>query len=84
MCFWFLLEKVLFGLFEIVICLFGVMFEMDSCVDVYYNDVCFYCVYWDGEVIVGFYLDFYVCVNKWGGVWMDVCCLCRCIVVGEL
>lgn len=40
---------------------------------VYYEDVMVFEVFnEDGSVIGLFYMDFYVCEGKWGGVWMSV------------
>ena len=71
---YFPLPSVLKGLFEIAGSVLLVKFRRREGVDVWHPDVAYYDVLGDdGEVIAGFYVDYYARSGKRGGAWMDVC-----------
>ncbi len=70
---WFPAEKVIAGMFAVVNRLFGVEFEAVAEFDTWHQDVRFFNITRDGEVIGRFYLDLYAREHKRGGAWMDVC-----------
>ncbi|WP_257282799.1 oligopeptidase A [Endozoicomonas sp. SESOKO1] len=70
---WFPAEKVIAGMFDVVIRLFGIEFETVDNVDTWHKDVRFFNITRQGEVIGRFYLDLYAREHKRGGAWMDVC-----------
>lgn len=79
---YFLEFVVLDGLFNVVQMLFLVKIQLEV-VEVWYLDVCFFCVELvQGELLVQFYIDLYVCEGKCGGVWMDDVCGCK--LLGEV
>ena len=70
---WFPAEKAIAGMFDVVNRLFGIEFETVDNVDTWHNDVRFFNITRQGEVIGRFYLDLYAREHKRGGAWMDVC-----------
>lgn len=51
--------------------LFGFWFKEIFIIDKYYFDVKIYEVLdIEGDLVFIFYVDFYFCFGKWGGVWM--------------
>lgn len=53
-------------------CLFGIWFELCFDLLVYYFDVEVYELFdVDGKSLVIFYVDYFVCKGKCGGVWMS-------------
>lgn len=59
--FYFFEDKVLFGLFEVVYCLYGLKIIEQFGIDMWYNDVCYFIIIDDVDVMCGsFYLDLYV------------------------
>ncbi|MWJ29457.1 oligopeptidase A [Halomonas sp. ZH2S] len=65
--------KVMDGLFQVVERLYGVRFKEDSEAPRYHDDVRYYQITENGEVIAGFYLDLYAREGKRGGAWMADC-----------
>ena len=70
---YFPLQQVLKGMFTIVERLFGVQIEQVADVDRYHQDVEFYQISRQDEVIAGFYLDLFARDKKRGGAWMADC-----------
>ena len=70
---YFPLEKVLSGLFDIANRLFGISISAVENIDRYHEDVQFYQISRDGQVIAGFYLDLFARDKKRGGAWMADC-----------
>ncbi|NRB37374.1 MAG: M3 family metallopeptidase [Pseudomonadales bacterium] len=70
---YFPLQKVLSGLFEIVGRLFNIQIEECDNFDRYHDDVAFYQIKRDGQIIAGFYLDLFARDKKRGGAWMADC-----------
>ncbi|MGB1271618.1 MAG: M3 family metallopeptidase, partial [Endozoicomonas sp.] len=70
---WFPAERVINGMFEVVNRLYGVTFEVVEGVNTWHQDVRFFNITRQGEVIGRFYLDLYAREHKRGGAWMDVC-----------
>ena len=69
---YFPMNTVLKGMFDIVKKLYNIdISEIEAGVDVWHEDVKFYEVSRDGELIAGFYLDPYARPNKRGGAWMN-------------
>jgi oligopeptidase A len=66
-------EKVINGMFTIVSRLFNVEFKQVLEVDKWHEDVQFYHVLRDGEVIAKFYFDLFSREQKRGGAWMADC-----------
>lgn len=69
---WFPLERVRAGLFDIVQTLYDVIIERDTAA-VWHDDVEFYSVRRNGEVIARFYFDLFTREGKQGGAWMADC-----------
>lgn len=65
--------KAIEGLFRVVNRLYGVEFSERHDVDVWNDDVRYFDILDQGQVIAGFYLDLYAREGKRGGAWMDVC-----------
>lgn len=65
-------ETVVNGMFEVVSRLFGITIRK-STADLWHQDVGFYDIYQDEELIAQFYLDMFARENKRGGAWMDEC-----------
>ncbi|GAA3963515.1 M3 family metallopeptidase [Allohahella marinimesophila] len=63
-------ERVIKGMFSVVSKLFGVQFEQAEAGDCYHEDVTFYQVKRDGEVIAAVYMDLFARQQKRGGAWM--------------
>tara|TARA_R100000306_G_scaffold62598_1_gene75284 strand:- start:28166 stop:30223 length:2058 start_codon:yes stop_codon:yes gene_type:complete len=63
-------ERVIKGMFSVVSKLFGVQFEQAEADDCYHEDVTFYRVKRDGEVIAAVYMDLFARQQKRGGAWM--------------
>lgn len=71
---YFLLPRVLKGLFDVASRLFGVAFAERSDVETWHDDVRFFDVTDEnGATVAGFYLDAYARPGKRSGAWMDVC-----------
>ena len=70
---WFPAEKAISGMFQVVERLFDITFETVQDVDVWHEDVRFYNIKRNGDVIGRFYLDLYAREHKRGGAWMDEC-----------
>lgn len=70
---YFPIDRVLSGMFEVVSRLFGITIDEHDVPNSYHNDVRFFHVYKDGELIAKFYLDLYARSHKRGGAWMDEC-----------
>ena len=69
---WFPLERVKAGLFDIAQTLYDVIIERDSAT-VWHDDVEFYNIRRDGDVIARFYFDLFTREGKQGGAWMADC-----------
>ena len=69
---WFPLERVRTGLFDIVQSLYDVVIERDTAA-VWHEDVEFYNVRRDDEIIARFYFDLFTREGKQGGAWMADC-----------
>lgn len=70
---WFPYDRVLEGMFTVASRLFDVSFEeVDDC-DRWHEDVRFFTILAQGEVIASFYLDVYARPHKRGGAWMADC-----------
>lgn len=67
------IDTVLKGMFETVQRLYGIDIEEQSEFDSYHDDVRFFHIQKDGEVIAKFYFDLYARDKKRGGAWMDEC-----------
>lgn len=68
------LPRVLAGLFEVAVQLYGVTVRERSDVQLYHPDVRFYDVLDSaGQAVAGFYLDAYARAHKRSGAWMDDC-----------
>ncbi|HBX35980.1 MAG TPA: oligopeptidase A [Pseudohongiella sp.] len=80
---WFPAEKVKAGLFQIVETLYGVQISRDTDASVWHQDVEFYSILRDGEVVARFYLDLYTREGKRGGAWMADCRNHRVIFNGD-
>ncbi|CAM4081720.1 oligopeptidase A [Vreelandella rituensis] len=65
--------KVIDGLFQVVERLYGVRFKEDPEAPRYHDDVRYYQITENGEIIAGFYLDLYAREGKRGGAWMADC-----------
>lgn len=65
-------EGVVKGMFDVVSRLFGIQIKKVDA-DVWHQDVGFYEIYRDDQVIAQFYLDMFARENKRGGAWMDEC-----------
>ncbi|NIB39517.1 oligopeptidase A [Pseudomaricurvus alkylphenolicus] len=65
-------NKVVAGMFEVVSRLFDIHIQEGN-VELWHEDVRFYDVRQEGEVIAHFYLDLYARPKKRGGAWMDEC-----------
>jgi len=70
---WFELENVFTGLFTVASELFGLRFVADEGVDTWHEDVRYYHVEANGEIIAGLFLDLYTRPRKAGGAWMGIC-----------
>lgn len=70
---WFPLEKVQKGMFAIVETLYGITIERDRTASVWHDDVEFYNIHRDGEMVARFYLDLFTREGKRGGAWMADC-----------
>lgn len=54
-------------------CLYGIIFKLCSDLLVYYFDVKVYELFDEnGKSLVIFYVDYFVCEGKCGGVWMSL------------
>ena len=67
-------DKVVDGLFNISSRLFGITFEPENDVDLWYQDVDCYKVIKDGEPIAFCYTDLYARAKKRGGAWLAKYC----------
>ena len=70
---WFPLAKVQQGMFAIVETLYGISIERDRTASVWHEDVEFYNIRRDGELVARFYLDLFTREGKRGGAWMADC-----------
>lgn len=71
---YFLEDRVLSGLFELMKRIFGLRIEEKFGIDTWHKDVRFFQIYDEqGEERGAFYLDLYARENKRGGAWMDDC-----------
>ncbi len=67
-------DKVTQGLFTVVNKLYGLKISKVNNIDVWHDDVTFYEIYDQQNVLRGqFYLDLYTREGKRGGAWMDSC-----------
>lgn len=72
---WFVVDKVIAGLFELVEQLYKVKITLHEGADVWDPDVKFYDIRAEsGELIAQFYFDLYARQHKRGGAWMDSYC----------
>jgi oligopeptidase A len=67
------IDTALKGMFETVTRLYGIKIEEQDSFDTYHDDVRFFHIEKDGELIAKFYLDLYARDKKRGGAWMDEC-----------
>ena len=67
------IDTALKGMFETVSRLYGIKIEEQDSFDTYHDDVRFFHIEKDGELIAKFYLDLYARDKKRGGAWMDEC-----------
>lgn len=65
--------KVIAGMFEIVGRLFDIEVRAAAEQNVYHEDVVYYEILRQGELVAGFYLDMYARKDKRGGAWMADC-----------
>ncbi|MBR9912624.1 MAG: oligopeptidase A [Gammaproteobacteria bacterium] len=65
-------DKVMAGLFEVASRLFDIEIESAEA-EVWHEDVRFFHIKKQGQLIASFYLDIYARENKRGGAWMDEC-----------
>ncbi|MEC8449758.1 MAG: oligopeptidase A [Pseudomonadota bacterium] len=78
-------DKVLSGLFEVVHRLYGLIIIEQPGIDTWHNDVRYFTITDDADVMRGsFYLDLYARAKKRGGAWMDECRVRREKMNGEL
>jgi len=78
-------DKVLSGLFEVVHRLYGLNITEQPGVDTWHEDVRYFTITDDADVMRGsFYLDLYARAKKRGGAWMDECRVRRELLNGEL
>ncbi|MFD3282624.1 oligopeptidase A [Alteromonas macleodii] len=78
-------DKVLSGLFEVVHRLYGLKIIEQPGIDTWHNDVRYFTITDDADVMRGsFYLDLYARAKKRGGAWMDECRVRREKMNGEL
>ncbi|MDP2126877.1 MAG: M3 family metallopeptidase [Pseudohongiella sp.] len=70
---WFPVDKVRQGLFDIVETIYGIQVERDHSAGVWHQDVEFYNIRRQGEVIARFYFDLFTREGKKGGAWMADC-----------
>ena len=61
------------GLFDLSSQLYGVKLTPDESVTTWHEDVRYYNVYQDGEVLGGFYTDLFARNGKRAGAWIDEC-----------
>jgi oligopeptidase A len=61
------------GLFELASQLYGVELARNDSVTRWHDDVCYYDVRQDGEVLGGFYTDLFARNGKRTGAWIDEC-----------
>jgi len=61
------------GLFDLASQLYGVKLTPDESVTTWHEDVRYYNVYQDGEVLGGFYTDLFARNGKRAGAWIDEC-----------
>ena len=80
---YFPIENVIEGLFEVARRLFGIDISASS-TEVWHEDVRFYEISRDSEVIARFYLDLFARANKRGGAWMADCHVRRYRADGSL
>lgn len=72
---WFVVDKVIAGLFELVEQLYEIRISLHEGADVWHPDVKFYDIRNnEGELIAQFYFDLYARQHKRGGAWMDSFC----------
>jgi len=64
---------VIEGLFELASQLYGVELTQDDTVSAWHEDVRYYNVRQDGEVLGGFYTDLFARNGKRAGAWIDEC-----------
>ena len=71
---YFSLENVLKELFHLSNDIFGITITQQTCVETWHEDVRFYDVFENGNLVAGFYLDPYVREEtKKSGAWMNSC-----------
>ncbi len=68
---YFMIERVISGLFDITNHHFNVDFEEVNQSPAWHDDVKHYLIKRDGKVLAEFYLDLYARPHKRGGAWMD-------------
>jgi oligopeptidase A len=66
-------STVIEGLFELASQLYGVELTQDDTVSAWHEDVRYYNVYQDGDVLGGFYTDLFARNGKRAGAWIDEC-----------
>ncbi|MCM2972747.1 oligopeptidase A [Larsenimonas suaedae] len=65
--------KAVDGLFKVTERLYGLTFEERTDVPKWHDDVRYFDILDQGDIIAGFYLDLYAREGKRGGAWMDEC-----------
>jgi len=80
---YFPVNQVISGMFEVVERLYGINIQAAKA-DSWHQDVRFYDIMKDEQVIGRFYLDLYARANKRGGAWMDECRVRRGLADGQL
>ncbi|MFA7553182.1 MAG: oligopeptidase A [Spongiibacteraceae bacterium] len=81
---YFPVDKVIDGMFTIVGRLFAIEFVEIKTVEKWHEDVSFYHVLRNGEVIAKFYLDLFAREHKRGGAWMADCRVRRQLADGSI
>jgi len=78
------LDRVLDGMFDVILRLYGLTVTQIETIDVWHDDVRYYeLTTADGSVVGGFYTDLFARPNKRSGAWMDEC-ICRKDIAGQL
>jgi oligopeptidase A len=77
-------DKVITGMFTVVNRLFGIDCVEVTDIDKWHEDVRFYHVLHNGDVVAKFYLDIFARKNKRGGAWMADCRVRRKTNHGEM
>jgi len=78
------LDRVLKGMFEVILKLYGLMVKQVDGIDVWHDDVRYFeLANEDGVVVGGFYTDLFARPDKRSGAWMDEC-ICRKDIEGQV